>query len=116
MLLYVLAGCAAPRVFEESVARAAKDWCMTIRGSQVIPVYPLSEDVIPGDVFLVRSQIQHEQQEYKEKGFLRCRNTLFACIHERRAVIRQINGGESLAHLLHFYCTAAKTLDNQWSG
>ena len=44
---------------------------MTIRGSQVMPVYPLSEDVIPGDVFLVRSQIQEEQKEYKAKGFLR---------------------------------------------
>ena len=69
--LFFLAGCAAPRVTEESVARAAKDWCMTIRGSQVIPVYPLSEDVIPGDVFLVRTEIQDEQQEYKKRGFLR---------------------------------------------
>lgn len=66
-----LMGCAAPRVKEEQVARAAKDWCMTIRGSQVIPVYPLTEDILPGDVFLVRQPIQEEQKEYKERGFLR---------------------------------------------
>jgi hypothetical protein len=65
-----ISGCAAPRVSEENVARVAKDWCMTIRGSQVMPVYPLTEDVLPGDVFLVTSSIQHEQKEFKQRGFL----------------------------------------------
>jgi len=43
---------------------------MTIRGSQVMPVYPLTEDVLPGDVFLVTTPIQQQQQEFKRRGFL----------------------------------------------
>src|SRR5580704_15318052 len=45
----------------------AKDWCMTIRASQVIPVYPLTEDIQPGDLFLVQIPID---KEYSQKGFL----------------------------------------------
>jgi hypothetical protein len=69
-LAILLSGCIAPRVTEEQVARAARDWCMTIRASQVLPVYPLTEDVLPGDIFLVRRPIQDEQDEYKARGFL----------------------------------------------
>lgn len=43
---------------------------MTIRASQVIPVYPLTEDIQPGDVFLVQVPIDKEQTEYEAKGFL----------------------------------------------
>lgn len=49
----------------------AKDWCETIRASQVICSYPLSEDLQPGDVFLVLKPIQAQAEEYKAKGFLR---------------------------------------------
>lgn len=55
---------------EKSLQRVAKDWCMTIRASQVIPVYPLTEDLQPGDVFLVQTPIQRQETLYKEKGFL----------------------------------------------
>src|SRR5258708_4045565 len=48
----------------------AKDWCMTIRASQVIPVYPLTEDIQPGDVFLVQVPIDRQQEVYDDKGFL----------------------------------------------
>jgi hypothetical protein len=48
----------------------AKDWCLTIRASQVIPIYPLSEDLEPGDVFLVTTPIQTQAEQYKENGFL----------------------------------------------
>jgi hypothetical protein len=48
----------------------AKDWCMTIRASQVIPVYPLTEDLQPGDVFLVQVPIDRQQEVYDDKGFL----------------------------------------------
>lgn len=43
---------------------------MTIRASQVIPVYPLTEDIQPGDLFLVQTTIDKQQQEYNKKGFL----------------------------------------------
>lgn len=50
--------------------RVAKDWSQTIRASQVIPIYPLSEDVQPGDVFLVTSTIEQQHEDYLERGYL----------------------------------------------
>ena len=55
---------------EKQVQQVAKDWCMTIRGSQVIPVYPLTEDIQPGDIFLVQVPVDRQQEVYKRKGFL----------------------------------------------
>ena len=62
-----LSGCASP---EKELERVAKDWCQTIRASQVVPVYPLTEDLQPGDVFLVQRPIQTQSEEYKRRGFL----------------------------------------------
>ena len=50
--------------------QVAKDWCMTIRASQVIPIYPLSEDLQPGDMFLVDSTIHDQKSMYEARGFL----------------------------------------------
>jgi hypothetical protein len=50
--------------------RAAKDWCLAIRACQMIPSYPLSEDLRPGDVFLVQRPIGQQVKEYKSRGFL----------------------------------------------
>lgn len=49
---------------------------MTIRGSQVIPVYPLTEDIQPGDIFLVQVPITKQQKLYKKNGFLPLDNHL----------------------------------------
>jgi hypothetical protein len=64
----VLAGCGSDQ--RKQLEKVAKDWCLTIRASQVIPVYPLTEDVQPGDVFLVQTPIQKQAEEYEKKGFL----------------------------------------------
>lgn len=69
----LVAGCAST---EKQVQNVAKDWCMTIRGSQVIPVYPLTEDIQPGDVFLVQVPVDRQQEIYKQKGFLPMDNHL----------------------------------------
>jgi hypothetical protein len=69
----VCGGCAST---EKQVQKAARDWCMTIRGSQVIPVYPLTEDIQPGDVFLVQMPIDQQQKLYKKNGFLPLDNAL----------------------------------------
>lgn len=73
MLAWVCSGCASS---ETEVQKAAKDWCMTIRGSQVIPVYPLTEDIQPGDIFLVQVPIDQQQTLYKQNGFLALDNHL----------------------------------------
>ena len=70
----LLAGCGLSR--REQLHRVAKDWCETIRASQVIAVYPLTQDVQPGDVFLVQTPIDQQQQAYKDDGFLPLDNHL----------------------------------------
>lgn len=52
------------------LARVAKDWCLTIRASQVLPVYPLTQDLWPGDVFLTTTPIGEETDRFEERGFL----------------------------------------------
>jgi hypothetical protein len=52
----------------------AKDWCLNIRASQVIPVYPLSEDVEVGDVYLVRTRLEEQVKVYEDEGFLPLEN------------------------------------------
>ncbi|NIY75993.1 hypothetical protein HED22_10085 [Thalassospira sp. HF15] len=62
-----LAGCATP---SDELSKVARDWSMTIRASQIIPVYPLTEDVQPGDIFLVPVPISEQAAAYEEDGFL----------------------------------------------
>lgn len=62
------AGCCTTT--EEELQRVAKDWCMTIRASQVLPVYPLTEDLQPGDVFVVQTPLSKQTEVYAAKGFL----------------------------------------------
>jgi len=61
---------------EAELASVAKDWCLAIRASQVMPVYPLTQDVQPGDVFLVRVPIDQQQREWQAKGYLALDNHL----------------------------------------
>lgn len=64
-----LCGCTNPTT-QKKLEDVAKDWCMTIRASQVVPVYPLTEDLQPGDVFLVQVPIQKQEELYEKRGFL----------------------------------------------
>jgi len=68
-LACVMAGCASWQM-ERELQAVAKDWCLTIRASQVIPVYPLTEDLEPGDIFLVTTPIQRQAELYRKDGFL----------------------------------------------
>lgn len=69
LLLVLSLGCST-QLRNRDLEKAAKDWSMVIRASQVIPVYPLTEDLQPGDVFLVQVPIDKQQALYKERGFL----------------------------------------------
>jgi hypothetical protein len=70
----MLAGCATQKMSGDQLARVAKDWSLSIRASQVIPVYPLTEDLQPGDVFLVQTPIEEQVKVYLDKGFLPLEN------------------------------------------
>lgn len=63
-------GC-APKSVRSQLAAVAKDWSRLLRASQMIPVYPLTEDLRPGDIFLVETPIQEQAAEYERGGFLR---------------------------------------------
>jgi hypothetical protein len=69
-----LGGCATEKTSGEQLARVAKDWSLSIRASQVIPVYPLTEDLQPGDVFLVQTPVEEQVKVYLDKGFLPLEN------------------------------------------
>lgn len=73
LLAWAGGGCASS---ETQVQKAAKDWCMTIRGCQVIPVYPLTEDIQPGDIFLVQVPVDRQQELYEQDGYLALDNLL----------------------------------------
>jgi hypothetical protein len=61
---------------DQQLARVAKDWCLTIRASQVLPVYPLTEDLQVGDLFLVSTPIEDEVKKLEQDGFLPLENVI----------------------------------------
>src|SRR5689334_25104221 len=70
----LVTGCHTSKQYQ--LEHIAKDWCMTIRASQVIPVYPLTEDIQPGDIFLVQVPVDKQQQLYEANGFMALDNNL----------------------------------------
>lgn len=58
------------------LSRVAKDWCLTIRASQVLPAYPLTEDLQVGDIFLVSTPLEEEVHNLEEDGFLPLDNVI----------------------------------------
>ena len=43
---------------------------MVIRASQIIPIYPLSEDLQVGDIFLVQQTVENQHDDYVKNNFL----------------------------------------------
>lgn len=69
VLVLVVSSCTGT-LRNQQLEKVAKDWALVIRASQVIPVYPLTEDLQPGDVLLVSTPIEDQARMYREKGFL----------------------------------------------
>lgn len=73
-LLAVLAGCSLFRVSDDerydTLGKVAKDWSAVIRASQVVPVYPLTEDLRPGDLFLVQTTVDRQHEAWRRRGYL----------------------------------------------
>lgn len=55
---------------QRALERVARDWCLTIRASQIIPVYPLDEDIQVGDVFVVDTPIDKLKKYWNGRGYL----------------------------------------------
>lgn len=68
LCLPFLSGCASYQK-RKQLEKVARDWSLTIRASQVIPVYPLTEDLIPGDIMIAKDDLTN-RRIYKGKGFL----------------------------------------------
>jgi len=76
-LILCLTGCRSlDQRRDEQLSRVARDWCLTIRASQVLPVYPLTEDLQVGDVFLVSTPIEEEVENLEKDGFLPLDNVI----------------------------------------
>lgn len=69
LILTLTSGCAS-YLARKNLEGVAKGWCQMIRASQVIPVYPLTQDLVVGDVFLVQTPISMQASIYNDKGFL----------------------------------------------
>ena len=76
LLVCAALGCSTSRDRATQLQRVAKDWCLTIRASQVLPVYPLTEDLQVGDIFLVSTPIGEESKLFESKGFLPLDNVI----------------------------------------
>jgi len=76
LMLLSASGCARA-VSDRELQRVARDWSMVIRASQVLPVYPLTEDLQPGDIFLVQVTVDDQAKIYRERGFLALDNLIF---------------------------------------
>ncbi|HEV7243004.1 MAG TPA: hypothetical protein VGQ36_27505 [Thermoanaerobaculia bacterium] len=77
VLALTLAGCRSlDKKRDAQLSRVAKDWCLTIRASQVLPVYPLTEDLQVGDVFLVSTPLSDEVHDLETDGFLPLDNVI----------------------------------------
>jgi len=74
ILLLLCAACGTSR--RAQLEAIAKDWSLTIRASQVLPVYPLTEDLQPGDLFLVQRTVEDQHEAYAGRGFLPLENHL----------------------------------------
>jgi uncharacterized protein YdcH (DUF465 family) len=69
LVLILFSGC-TNTILNKQLAQVAKDWCKVIRACQVIPVYPLTEDLQPGDILLVNTPIEEQVKAYNMDGFL----------------------------------------------
>ena len=75
--MLALAGCRSlDHRRDDQLSRVARDWCLTIRASQVLPVYPLTEDLQVGDVFLVSTPLSQEVHDLEQDGFLPLDNVI----------------------------------------
>ncbi len=69
-LTALLGACATTGQRNARLEQVAKDWSAVIRASQIIPVYPPTEDLQPGDLFLVQTTVDRQHQLYRERGYL----------------------------------------------
>jgi hypothetical protein len=74
-LVAVAPGCASTMKRRE-LESVARDWSYTIRASQVMPVFPPSADVQPGDLFVVQMPVDQQEDVYDDLGFLPLGNLL----------------------------------------
>jgi hypothetical protein len=107
LLFAICTGC-GNYLREKQLENIAKDWCMVIRASQVIPVYPLTEDLQPGDVLLVRTPIDEQVKEYKEQGFLPL-DQLYARLFA--SDLLELSDPKNRSHYLNFYNARYETSD-----
>ena len=69
MLACALPACTNQR--DSQLTNINKDWNKLIRASHVYPIYPLTQDLQPGDIFLVNKDIEDLTDWEKDNGYLK---------------------------------------------
>lgn len=64
-----LTSCSTSYETKKQLGSINKDWDLIIRASHIYPVYPLSQDVLPGDIYLVQDTID-DTQSWSQPGYL----------------------------------------------
>jgi len=54
---------------QEDLTGVNKEWDKVIRASHIYPIYPLTEDLIPGDIFWVSKRI-NDSSQWNQPGYL----------------------------------------------
>ncbi|HFQ5056838.1 TPA: hypothetical protein ACGU7J_002241 [Vibrio vulnificus] len=73
IMLLSLQGCVSNDV-QQQYEDVAKNWNFMVRASQVTPVYPLQEDLRPGDIFVTPLTMDSEIDSWRGDGYLTLNN------------------------------------------
>lgn len=73
ILFLSLQGCTSNDV-QQQYEDVAKNWNFMVRASQVTPVYPLQEDLRPGDIFVTPLTMDSEIESWHGEGYLALNN------------------------------------------
>lgn len=69
-IVLILAGSCVTSQEQNDLTNVNKEWDKTIRASHIYPIYPLTEDLQPGDIFLVSKQI-NDNSVWNQPGYLK---------------------------------------------
>src|SRR5262245_34815907 len=102
-----LAGCATEQSQLENVN---KDWNRLIRASHIYPIYPLSEDLEPGDIFFVPTGIEDVSGWTKRSGYIKLDHQIGRLYPTNYAAFYEHSFALGQEHIPHFWIR-----DNSWT-
>jgi len=103
-----LAGCATSE--QTQLENINKDWNRLIRASHIYPIYPLSEDLEPGDIFFVPTGIEDVSAWSKESGYIKLDHQIGRIYPTNYTAFYKHSFALGQEHLPHYWIH-----DNSWT-